>query len=401
MPRRPTGQIVEHDGADGRVYRALRFTAYGERRYVSLGPVSVAEAERDLRHVLADVERGVWRPPSPGPKPAEAEPIPTFHEYAEDWWLRIERQIAPPTRANYRWRLETHLLPHFANTTIDAITFDAVERYIADKLAEEHPLSPTSINMTVTLLAAILETAVERDLIARNPAKGKGRRVRERAPQRSYLDTAGQIDALLAAAGQLDSEARADRRHVERRAMIATLIFAGLRISELCALRWRDIDFGAGWLHVAESKTDAGVRRVKLRAALTRELRRVRDERRADTEIDDLVFPTRGGRPHRPDNFRSRVLQPSVRRANANLAVRGLPPLPERLTPHSLRRTFASVLYALGEDPGIVMDEMGHTDPALALRIYRQAMRRGESERAQLRHLVYGDPAAPNASSDR
>jgi hypothetical protein len=34
------------------------------------------------------------------------------------------------------------------------------------------------------------------------------------------------------------------------------------------------------------------------------------------------------------------------------------------------------------------MDEMGHTNPALALMVYRQAMRRGEDEKAQLRALV-------------
>jgi len=65
-------------------------------------------------------------------------------------------------------------------------------------------------------------------------------------------------------------------------------------------------------------------------------------------------------------------------------------PLPQGITPHSLRRTFASVLYALGEDPGVVMDEMGHTDPALALRVYRQAMRCGEDEKQALRALVDG-----------
>jgi hypothetical protein len=48
------------------------------------------------------------------------------------------------------------------------------------------------------------------------------------------------------------------------------------------------------------------------------------------------------------------------------------------------------VLYALGEDPGVVMDEMGHTDPALALRVYRQSMRRGGDEKAQLRTLIEG-----------
>jgi integrase len=79
-----------------------------------------------------------------------------------------------------------------------------------------------------------------------------------------------------------------------------------------------------------------------------------------------------------------------VKRANKNLAERDLPPLPDKLTPHSLRRTFASVLYALGESPPVVMAEMGHTSPALALRVYAQAMRRGESEQAQLRALIDG-----------
>jgi integrase len=64
--------------------------------------------------------------------------------------------------------------------------------------------------------------------------------------------------------------------------------------------------------------------------------------------------------------------------------------MPEGITPHSLRRTFASVLYALGEDPGVIMDEMGPTDPALALRIYRQSMRRDEDERTKLKALVEG-----------
>jgi hypothetical protein len=49
--------------------------------------------------------------------------------------------------------------------------------------------------------------------------------------------------------------------------MLATLTFAGLRISELLALRWRDVDLAGGWLSVEESKTDAGIRKVKIREA--------------------------------------------------------------------------------------------------------------------------------------
>jgi integrase len=99
---------------------------------------------------------------------------------------------------------------------------------------------------------------------------------------------------------------------------------------------------------------------------------------------------TSTGKRQSTDNLRSCVIGASVERANENLRARELSPLPEGITPHSLRRTFASILYAIGEDPGVVMDEMGHTDPALALRVYRQAMRRGEDEKASLRLLVEG-----------
>jgi integrase len=73
-------------------------------------------------------------------------------------------------------------------------------------------------------------------------------------------------------------------------------------------------------------------------------------------------------------------------------------PLP-KLTPHKLRHTFCSLLYALGEDPGVVMDELGHTDESLALRIYRHPMRRDEAAKARLRALVKGEPEDTPADS--
>ncbi len=243
---------------------------------------------------------------------------------------------------------------------------------------------------------------MESELIARNPAWSRGRRVRERAPRRSYLETATQIKALLDAAGELDQQAHPACQHIERRAMLATLTFAGLRIGELCALRWRDVDLAGGWLHIG-STTDAGWRRVKTRGALRDELLAVRGRQQ-----DAYLFPTAKGARMSDDNFRARVLgRPTavfdgkerngtgaVGGANMRLEAAGLPPLP-KLTPHSLRRTFCSMLYALGEDPGTVMDEMGHTHPALALRVYRQAMRRGEDEKAQLGALVEGSTVRP------
>ena len=50
------------------------------------------------------------------------------------------------------------------------------------------------------------------------------------------------------------------------------------------------------------------------------------------------------------------------------------------LSPHSLRRTFASLLYLCGENPVYVMHQMGHADPKLALRIYTKVI--GERRRS-------------------
>jgi integrase len=427
MARAATGKIIEKRGKDGRVYRGLRFTAYAKRRYVTLGTATIAEAETELRHVLADVERGTWQAPRQVEPPPEPVTVPTLHQFAEDWWLRNENKLRARTRLDYRWRLEKHLLRYFGELRVDAITIDTVERYIAAKLSEgerirraaaegkpitekitdKHgrtferplqPLSPRSINMTVTLLGAILESAVERELITRNPARGRSRRVKEVEPPRSYLENAEQITALLTAAGELDRKATKDRQHIERRAMIATLTFAGLRIGELLALRWRDVDLAGGWLRVGDSKTPAGRRRVKIRGALRDELSTVRSP--LTGPAGGYVFPTRTGAALRPENFRNRVLAAAIKRADKTLTKAELSPLPEGLTPHSLRRTFCSLLYALGEDPGLVMDEMGHTDPALALRVYRQSMRRGEDEKAALAALVEGGQLAIGGNRD-
>lgn len=327
MARKVTGAVIGHAGRDGRTYRALRFTAYGKRRYVSLGPVSAGDAERELRHVLADVERGTWQEPRAVDPPPEPEPVPTFHQLAEQWWLRNEPELRPNTRVDYLTRLERHLLPFFADRRVDEITPKVVEDYIAAKMKESkqcaaagaqwrerldaetdparrrelrkerppRPLAARTINMTLTLLAAILDGPVEDGVLDRNPAKGKRRRVREHEPRRSYLDTSQQISALLDAAGELDRTARADRQHVHRRALISTLTFAGVRIDELCALQWRHVDLAAGWLSIADAKTDAGVRRVKIRGALRDELLTLRAERTPNP--DAYVFATSTGAP--------------------------------------------------------------------------------------------------------
>lgn len=110
------------------------------------------------------------------------------------------------------------------------------------------------------------------------------------------------------------------------------------------------------------------------------------------------VFATRTGCARGATSIRRRCLQPALERANERLRALDVQRLPH-LTPHSLRRTFASLLYALDKSPAHVMAQMGHSSPALALAVYAKAMRLGPGDKARLKALVEGREWAPAGSS--
>ena len=169
--------------------------------------------------------------------------------------------------------------------------------------------------------------------------------------------------------------------------MLATLVYGGLRISELLALEWRDVDLAGGRLRVRRSKTDAGVREVALLPVLRDELA-THKANAGSTAPHQLVFPSAAGTPQDRNRVRARVLAKAIEGADEALIAEGLVPLPEGLTLHALRRTFASLLVALGRDPRHVMDQLGHTDPKVTLGIYAKPM--PEEHRDRLRTLVEG-----------
>jgi len=217
------------------------------------------------------------------------------------------------------------------------------------------------------------------------PASDAGSSAPHDAP--IHLNSSQQIQALLDAATELDRSKLVPT--TGRRATVATLLFAGLRASELCELRRREVDLANGRIHVGRSKTQAGLREVSLLPILRDELA-THKAASAHTEPEDPVFPTSTGSWRDNDNLRNRVLAPVLRRADALLQERGHPPLPAGVTPHKLRHTFASVLVACGEDPAFLMAQLGHTDPKFTLRVYTHLMRRDKAERARLRVLVKG-----------
>jgi integrase len=209
---------------------------------------------------------------------------------------------------------------------------------------------------------------VEYGHLDRNPARGKRRRVKAPAPRRSWVEPE-QLLALLEAA---------DSWH---RPLIATLAGAGLRVGEACALGWRDVNLATGTLTVRESKTDAGAgRRVDLPGGLVDELAEWK-ARSPRTNPGDPVFVSRArnGRHARQtkDNV-GRRLKAAIKRANEGLAKLEIEPVSERVSPHSLRRTYASLRSALRDDPFYIAEQLGHTNPAFTFRVYHRAAKRRE-----------------------
>ncbi|MGH2951588.1 MAG: tyrosine-type recombinase/integrase, partial [Solirubrobacterales bacterium] len=72
----------------------------------------------------------------------------------------------------------------------------------------------------------------------------------------------------------------------------------------------------------------------------------------------------------------ARRLKTAIGRANARLGELGVEAISERVTPHSLRRTYASLRAAAGDDPVYIAEQLGHTDPRFTLAVYTKAAKR-------------------------
>lgn len=388
MAREATGQVVTRKGKRGITY-AARVRAYGERHYLSLGyswdGYTRRRADTELQNILADIRRGIWKPPQPEPAPTPAQD-PTFHEFASQWLDGLRHELAPRTIEDYELALTHHLLPFFKNHRLSQITAQETDRYKTAKVREreqgtvERPLSNRTINKTLTRLGQILDVAVRYELIPHNPVKSRVAKLKERPPARARMH-GHQVQVLLQRAG----------RH---RVLLATAIMAGgLRVSELINLRWRDVDLTGATLQVPVSKTEAGLRLVHLEAELVALLREHKLASRW-SQPEDFVFPgRRRDRPRERNSVRTRVLHTSVKRANKALEASGQAPIPAGITFHALRRTYAALRAELGEHPAITAAQMGHTDPRMTLRVYTDVT--GQRPRTNMAGLLGEGPWTP------
>ena len=107
----------------------------------------------------------------------------------------------------------------------------------------------------------------------------------------------------------------------------------------------------------------------------------------------------RRGKRRDPNRFRDRILVRAIERANANRAQAGLPELPE-ITPHSMRRTWATFAASIGRDPKWIAAQIGHTDPQFTFSVYQQvAARRYIDEHAIWTVMRFADEPAERVKS--
>ena len=293
-----------------------------------------------------------------------------FSEVARTW-LSGDPTKRGPGLARDESIIRNHLLPAIGDRPLGSITPRDVQVLV---IAWTKRSAPNTVKRQYGVLTAILNYAVDSDLIARSPARGV-RMPAQLGTRSCHVVTAEELAALADALG----EAYAPMAYVG-----AVL---GLRWAECAGLKIGRLDFLGRTLTVAEQRTRGlGGRMVEgppksaaghrvlsvpnpLMEMLAEHLRR-----RGITAADPsaYVFVGANGGPLEYSGFRQRVWRPACKAV-------GLP----ELGFHDLRRANATVLVSTGVDVKTAQTRLGHSDPRLTLAIYAQATTDGDRRAAQ------------------
>ena len=336
----PSGRYqVRYPGPDGRVRsHPETFARKGD-------------ASRMLTVLEGQLAQGAWADP-------ERARI-RLADYAEAW-IAQRPGLRPRTLEIYRGSLKRHIVPYLGGVPLGKIDSAMIREWRAEILGNGTSVSEAA--KAYRFLRAVLMTAVDDQLIPRNPCRIRGAGT-ERPEERPVLTVRQVLDL---------AERMPDDRF---RVMVLLAAFASLRWGELCALRRCDLDPVAGTVSVRRQqveldtgqviitapKSAAGVRIVALPSAILSTVRK-HLEAGTDQPPDAPLFTgTRGGTLRR-SNFRRDVSW------SAAVAAIGAPGLHF----HDLRHTGNTLAAAGGASLRDLMDRMGH-DSVRAAMMYQHA----------------------------
>lgn len=291
--------------------------------------------------------------------------------------------MAKPSRDRYEGVIDNYLIPAFGSKMLREVTPETVQSYMSG-LAAGGKLEIESRRKVLTVLSSILASAKKFGYIIANPAEdielGRGSSSR----QKPFV-TPQQFNLLV----ELIAEPYAT--------MVYTAVYTGLRVSELIALRWRNL--GPDSITIEErccrgdwsepksraSAATFGVNaevltRIEQLKTLTvnvragRAVRKLKAVRRA--EPNDLVFqPLGGGASMRDNNILSRHIKPAARKLKLDF-----------VNWRTLRTSHATWLIMNGVDPKTTQGLMRHSTIKPTMDIYAQFV--PESQRRAVDQLT-------------
>jgi integrase len=260
------------------------------------------------------------------------------------------------TRAAYECYLKLWILPRWGDLRIDQVKSVAVEEWL-DSIKRAKGTRAKIRN----IMSAIFHHAMRYEWVDRNPIKlVRQSAKREKVPEILELS---ELQLLLS------------KLFVRERTLALLDAATGLRVSELLALRWSDVDFENLELNVTRSiwhqvvgncKTEASAKPVPMDSYMAEDLLRWR--RQSDyASDDDYVFASetmKGKQPYWPDNLMKRHIRP-VAKANG---------INKNIGWHTFRHSFGTLLKANGEDVKTVQELLRHANSRITLDVYTQAV---------------------------
>lgn len=274
----------------------------------------------------------------------------TVGELAPAWLARKKVEVKPSTYRALETSWRTHVEEPWSTKRITDIDTDAVEQWITKLTAS----STTVVRRAHSILAGILDSAVKARRIAHNPARDVDNLPRRPTSKRHVYLTHGDVERLADESG----------RH---RVLVLVLAYCGLRWGEAIALRVEHLDLLrrrftvtenavqiSYTIHVGTPKTHHH-RTVPVPPFLVDELAHQCEGRARH----DLVFPGKDGDYLRRPGTVGGWFSGAVSRAGI-----------ERITPHDLRHTAASLAVSAGVNVKALQRMLGHASAAMTLDTY-------------------------------
>lgn len=180
---------------------------------------------------------------TPPPKPEEVQKDAPFADFAGHWKDARRADWKPTALRGYEQILRVHLVPAFRGRTVRSITAEDVQRYKSDRLSKDG-LAPKTVNNHLGVLGSLFEDAVKWRYAEHNPARQVKPCRADRVDEDFDFWTAEESDSFLAAIMEV---------RPRWTPFFLTALRTGLRLGELAALRWTDVDFVARKVHVRRS----------------------------------------------------------------------------------------------------------------------------------------------------